>query len=99
MNEKHGIGFKGPQYRIYAPGRLRPPKLECDFAKPREFVFDAANVFDDSKHSSSKLYRGDRAVLSMPGIRVGHPKSGCLTCRVYERAIGFGPGSGHAEEF
>jgi hypothetical protein len=38
MNEKHGIGFKGPQYWIYATGRLRPPKLECGFAKPREFA-------------------------------------------------------------
>ena len=57
MNEKHGIGFYGPQYRIYDTDRLRLPELAFDF--------DAANVLDDAI-TVSHDYPGDRAVLSMP---------------------------------
>jgi hypothetical protein len=51
MNEKHGIGFNDPQYRIYATDRPRPPELAAVLPSRREIVFDAANVFDDSKNS------------------------------------------------
>jgi hypothetical protein len=58
MNEKHGIGFNDPQYRIYATDRPRPPELACAFAKPlADFAFDAANVFGDTRTVSHNYTR------------------------------------------
>jgi hypothetical protein len=64
MNEKHGIGFNDPQYRIYAADRPWPPELACGFAKPSRIAFDAANVCDDAGTVSHNYTRETEQPLS-----------------------------------